>query len=171
MQRKARIERIIVGVVKHAFEAADCGEFTIVGAGTAVAYVAGLCQAAGGVPGGGLEVSAASKTALLLGIADRADLLPLGDLYQTQVAELTGETALPTGLVELAKACGGAETLDRVLQRHYDGRREWTEAAAALDDRARDLLWQRLEAARFQRGRVGIVPKIGGRTLGIDLNA
>src|SRR5688572_20779717 len=128
MQRKARIERVIVGVLRQAFADAAVREFTITEPGPAGRYVANLCRAAGARAGAGLTVCAASKTALLLGIDGTADLLPLGDLYHSQLVELIGATDLAPELAELAKAAGGAETLDRVLQRHFDERRDWHEA-------------------------------------------
>ena len=170
MHRKARIERVIVGVLKQAFADAGVAHFTMVGRAPTNDYAAQLCGAAGAQPGPGITVAGSSKTALLLGAGEPADLLPLGDLFHTQLRELIGDHALPTGLTELANALGGAETLDRVLQAYYDQRLDWGRATAGLDARARVLLEQQLEAARFRRGRVGMVPKVGGRTLGIDLN-
>jgi hypothetical protein len=170
MHRKARIERVIVGVLKQAFADAGVANFTMVGSAPANEYAARLCESAGALPGTGVTVAGTSKTALLLGAGDFADLLPLGDLFHTQLAELIGDHALPSGLTELANLLGGAETLDRVLQRYFDERLDWHGSTAGLDARARVLLEQRLEAARFRRGRVGLVAKVGGRTLGIDLN-
>jgi hypothetical protein len=170
MHRKARIERVIVGVLKQAFADAGVARFTMIGSATSNDYAASLCGSAGAQPGTGVTVAGTTKTALLLGTGDLADLLPLGDLFHSQLAELIGDHALPPELTELANAVGGAETLDRVLRRYFDERLDWRRATAGLDARARVLLEQQLEGARFRRGRVGVVAKVGSRTLGIDLN-
>ncbi|MGQ0561506.1 MAG: hypothetical protein ACT443_06485 [Gemmatimonadota bacterium] len=170
-QRRARVERVIVGVLRQACADARTDDFTLIGDTAAARYVDSLCKAAGGRAGVGLTVAAASKTALLLGAGPVADVLPLGDLYCTQIEQLIGVMELPPELAELAKACGGAETLDRVLELHFDERRTWQSAVAELTFPVREQLKQRLDAARFRRTRVGIVPKLGSRTLGIDLYA
>lgn len=170
-ERGARIEKIVIGVLRQAFTDAGAKEFTLLGAGQDAHYVASLCERAGGTVGSGLVVHSASKTALLLGCAPAADVLPLGDLYATQVVALAGPVELPREIEELAAACGGAETLDRALQRYFDERRGWDAATAGLPGEAAAQLKERLEAARFRRIRIGLVPKLGARTPGIDLYA
>jgi hypothetical protein len=119
----------------------------------------------------GLRLHPANKTTLLLSGAPPADILLLGDLYYSQVVELAGSASLPAEVAELADACGGAERLDRILVRLYDHRDEWAAAVADLTQPAQERLRQVLESARFRRARIGLVPKLGSRTLGIDLYA
>jgi hypothetical protein len=114
-----------------------------------------------------LRVDEASKTHLLLGLAAAADIYPRGDLYCSQVMELYGSAEVP----ELASEFGGIETLDTVLARYFDLRLPWPVAAEALGEKQRETLADLLDAARFRRMRTGLVPKLGARTLGIDLFA
>lgn len=154
IDRKERIEHVIIGVIAQAF--ADAGTHRFSGTD---GYAAVLCERAGGVRGEGLKVSAATKTDLLLGAFEPADLYPLGDLYASQVAELTTEEP-PV-----------SSSQDAALQRLFDERLGWDQATAHLTPEARALLKERLATARFRRTRVGLVPKLGARTLGIDLFA
>lgn len=169
--RRARIERVLTGVLRQAFADARTHEFEVEGNGAAVAFAISLLVAAGGRAGRGLRVHTASKTELLLGLVPTADVLLFGDLYHTQVASLIGPFELSGPAAELAASSGEAETLDRVLQRFFDDRLAWELAAAELPAAIRTELKDRLDAARFQRARVGLVPKLGSRTLGIDLFA
>lgn len=169
--RAARIEKIITGVLRQVFSDAGSHGFVVPGHGPDAQYVATLCKQAGGSGGGGLVIHPASKTLVLLGAAPAADVLPLGDLYASQVVALAGAAELPPEVQELAAACGGAETLDQVLRRHFDERRSWEAAAEPLSSPAATLLKKRIDAARFRRTHIGLVPKLGARTPGIDLYA
>ena len=169
--RRARIERVLTGVLKQAFADAGTLHFDVAGTGSEADFVRSLCEQAGGSPGGGLRVDTASKTVLLLGAVPHADVLPLGDLYHTQIVALIGPAELGAPARELASLCGGAETLDGALQRLFDERRPWSHATRDLSGPAAQELKRHLDAARFQRTRVGLVPKLGSRTLGIDLYA
>lgn len=170
--RRARIERLLSGVLRQAFRDAGTGQFLVEGDNRRdVAFVTSLCESAGATPGEGLKLHPASKTALLLGEVPIADVLPLGDLYHSEIVSLIGPVGLSGPAAELASACGGPDTLDRVLRRHFDERLSWERAAAELSGTAGRILRDRLDAARFRRSRVGLVPKVGSRTLGIDLYA
>lgn len=117
---------------------------------------------------GVLPVHPASKTALLLrGELPPEPLLPLGDLWATDVVALAGGWSAPPEVAAAAEAAGGIQALDAALRRLVDGRE-----AAALDrlpreaaERVRALL----AAGRASRRNPRIVPKLGGRTLCIDL--
>jgi len=123
-------------------------------------------------PGGALLVGAANKTALLLSPAPPPEpLLPVGDLYATDLRALTGGYSLPARVRALAELAGGVDALDAALRAHFDERRRLEEALAPLPEEAREPLAQALSAARFARRRVGLVPKLGARTLGADLFA
>ena len=169
--RRARVERVLTGVLKQAFADARASQYQLAGDGIAAEFAAHLCERAGATTGGGLRVDASNKTALLLGEVPPADVLPFGDLYHSHLVALIGPFEPASPVRELAALCGGTETLDRVLQRFFDERMPWERAAADLSAEARGDLRDRLDAARFKRIRVGLVPKLGARTLGIDLHA
>lgn len=117
---------------------------------------------------GVLVAHPASKTALLLrGELPPEPLLPLGDLWATDVAELAGDWSAPPEVAAAAEAAGGIGPLDAALRAWADGRDR-----AALDrlpreasERVRALL----AAGSASRRNPRIVPKLGGRTLCIDL--
>lgn len=110
----------------------------------------------------------ASKTTLLLrGELPPESLLPLGDLWATDALALAGGGSLPPDVAALAEQAGGIEPLEAALRGWIDGR-----DAAALErlpggaaDRVRALL----AAGSASRRNPRIVPKLGGRTIGIDL--
>lgn len=117
----------------------------------------------------GLVADPANKTALLLGGRVPAEpLLPLGDLYASQVAELAGDWSAPPATRKLIDAAGGIAAVDAALIRRVDERRPPAEAFGPLPDGGRAVR-SAFDAGRFHRRRVGIVPKLGRRTLGIDL--
>jgi hypothetical protein len=117
---------------------------------------------------GALAAHPASKTALLLrGELPPEPLLPLGDLWATDVAALAGGWSAPPEILEVAEAAGGIDALDAALRGWMDGR-----DAAALDRlprEAADRVRAMLAAGRASRRNPRIVPKLGGRTLCIDL--
>ncbi len=119
----------------------------------------------------GLLIDPANKTAAVLWPERLAEpLLPLADLYATQVDELAGGSSIPTEGIELVKRAGGIEAVDAFLMSYLDERRPLDDALGAIADRtAADALRERLEQGWWWRRRVGVVPKIGLRTLGIDL--
>jgi hypothetical protein len=110
----------------------------------------------------------ANKTALLLGgELPPEPLLPLGDLWATDVAALAGGWSAPPEVAALAEAAGGIDALDAALRRRIDGR-----DAAGLDGlprEAADRVRAGLAAGAASRRNPRIVPKLGGRTLCIDL--
>lgn len=173
-ERNARIERVLMGVVRQACADAGAARLEVAGSGPDAGLARSICVQAVGrdrLGTGGLIVDAASKTALLLGECPTADVLLFGDLYYSQVVELAGGGSLPPAIAQLADACGGPAPLDRALHRFYEERAEWAAAAADLPVAAHALIQAALESARFRRARLGIVPKLGARTLGVDLNA
>lgn len=119
---------------------------------------------------GALLAHPSNKTALLLSrSAPPESLLPLGDLYASQVAALAGGWSLPEEVRDLAERLGGIEVLDGALMKLFEHRAP--AAALELGAGVGAELVARLDAARFARARVGLVPKLGRRTLGVDLFA
>lgn len=174
MNRAHRVEQVVVGVIGQALADAHQASCSVSGTGEDAQLLRCWCARAFGeqvLTQSGLVLNTTNKTALLLGYLPSADILPFGDLYYSQVVELAGAAQLPGPSAELAAACGGAEALDRALGRYYDQRMSWPAATGQLAPAAAAQLWSALEAARFRRARVPLIPKLGSRTLGIDLFA
>lgn len=117
---------------------------------------------------GALAANPANKTALLLGgELPPEPLLPLGDLWAGEVAALAGGWSAPEPVQHLAGQAGGIAALDDALRGWIDRR-----DAAALDRLPREAaesVRRALEVGRAARLHPRIVPKIGARTLGVDL--
>jgi hypothetical protein len=117
---------------------------------------------------GALTAHPVNKTALLLGgRVPHADLLPLGDLWASQVERLTGRWSAPPDVEAAAAAAGGVEELDAALRRMVDERGEIAEVG--FGGAAAEQLLEMYERGRFFRLRPRLVPKLTARTLGIDL--
>lgn len=119
---------------------------------------------------GALLTVPANRTALLLGgMLPLADLLPLGDLWASQVAALAGGWSAPQPVRDLAHGAGGVERLDAALAGMLDGRQPRQEALAGLPDEVAAAVLRSYDAGRHYRLRPRLVPKLSARTLGIDL--
>jgi hypothetical protein len=117
---------------------------------------------------GAITANPANKTALLLGgDLPPEPLLPLGDLWASEVAALAGDWSAPPSVGWLADACGGIEALDGALRAYVD-RRE-PDGLGTLPAPVADEVRRVLEAGRPARLNPRIVPKVGTRTLGVDL--
>lgn len=121
--------------------------------------------------GGGLLLDPVNKTVAVLWPELLAEpVLPLADLYATQVRDLAGGWSAPAEARELIERAGGIDAVDAFLIRYLDERRPLDAALAGVPDaEAGRALRARLEAGWWWRRRVGLVPKLGARTLGIDL--
>lgn len=178
VSRHARLGRIIGGVVRQAVEDAGAAGVRIVEAdspeGRLLADWCRLALGDGRVFTGSVEARAVhahpvTKTVLLLDEPPLAPLLPLGDLYASQAGELTGDWSAPDSVRELAGLAGGIGALDGALRAWADERRPLGEALAPLGAEAAAAVAAALQAQRWRRWRLGLVPKLGGRTFGIDL--
>lgn len=176
--RRGRIGRIIGGVVRQALVDAGAGGVCLRDAAAPESPLAfDWCAAAIGearVRGssgdqGWLVAASASKTTLLLTRVAPAGLLPLGDLYGSELLELGGRWDPPGQIRELAAAAGGPLLLDAALRRWAEERRPAADAFAPLPPGVAGELLRTLEANRWLRHRYGLIPKLTGRTLGIDL--
>jgi hypothetical protein len=111
----------------------------------------------------------ATKTALLLGgRLPFADLFPLGDLYATQVVALARGWTVPVAAAGLVNEAG-AEAVDEALHRMIEGREPAAAACSGLDEGAATELIRLYARGRHYRLRPRLVPKLTGRTLGMDL--
>jgi hypothetical protein len=112
----------------------------------------------------------ANRTALLLGGRfPRADLFPLGDVPAAQVQALVGRWSAPAAVESLARALGGAAALDDALERLLERGVDPAQAVATLPEDAATELVRLWHAGRWWRLRPRVVPKLGARTIGIDL--
>ena len=112
----------------------------------------------------------ANKTVLLLGgRVPWADVYPLGDLWASQVEALARRWSGPEVVEAVAAAAGGLAALDAALARMIDARELATDALASLPAPAAQQLVMLYERGRYFRLRARLVPKLGARTLGIDL--
>lgn len=119
---------------------------------------------------GALTASAANKTALLLTpVGPPEPLLPLGDLYASQIEALCGAWSAPAEVRALADAAGGIAALDGALVARIERRRPEGSAFGALPPEVRSALGARLAEGRWWRRRAGLVPKLGMRSIGADL--
>jgi hypothetical protein len=119
---------------------------------------------------GALLAHPATKTVLLLAERPPCEpLLPLGDLWASQLEALLGAWRGPPEVERLAAEAGGIARLDAALGARFDERRPEAEALALLPAPAADAVRAALLRGRFLRRRIGLVPKLSSRTLGIDL--
>lgn len=117
---------------------------------------------------GALPAHPGNKTALLLNAhLPPEPLLPLGDLWAGEVAELAGGWSAPPSVRRIAEQAGGIAVLDDALRAYVD--RPDPRGLDALPSEAADAVRRALAAGRAQRMYPVIVPKVGARTLGVDL--
>jgi hypothetical protein len=114
----------------------------------------------------------ACKTVLLLSeSAPPERLVPFGDVYATQLVEWAGEATLSDDVRELADLAGGVGPLDTALRDWLEGRNALRRALEVLPDSARAAVLERLRRNRGPRRWPRCVPKLGTRTLWIDVFA
>ena len=170
MSPESRIAFVVRGVVRQALEDARRNALALVDPPSAASQlIERWCGIGFTDADSALKVSAASKTELLLATdTSSADLYPLGDLYACDLAAF-GVRTFADDLQELVQLAGGVEKLDGALHKLLDERRV-ADAAFADLPHIRDAVTTRLQKTRFRRAHLGIVPKLGARTIGIDLH-
>lgn len=176
-ERRARLGRIVGGVLRQAVHDARADGVRLLEASWPEAELAHeWCVAALGADrvstgtnvGVWLGVHPVCKTALLLGEVPAAELLPLGDLYASEVRQLAGGWSPSARIRQLSAQAGGDDALDGALRRWAEDRVAAARAVAALPGPAALDVAEAIELGRFARARVGLVPKLTTRTLGID---
>lgn len=189
-----RIAFVVAGVVVAAARDARRSRLVIVDHDTPEGRLLEECLAAGAVelpiehaaPAGAAagrgraERSLRDTDALLLNPANKTvavlwpdtlaePVLPLADLYASQVVRLAGSWGGPTPARDLIARAGGVQAVDAFLAAHLDERRPLEESLRGIPEPAAAELRDRLTAGWWWRRRLGVVPKLGPRTLGIDL--
>ena len=120
----------------------------------------------------GLSAHPANKTALLLGRQIPPEpLLPLGDLYATEIVALAGAWSAPPEVLALADKTGGVAATDTALRAMFEARKPAQDVLADLPEPARGPFLEAVRRGRFWRERAGLIPKLSTRTIGIDLFA
>jgi hypothetical protein len=115
-----------------------------------------------------IPISAANKTELIW--AERLPpepLLPLGDLYASQIHALAGSCTAPPPLTDIEPA--RLRAVDKAIARVVDGGDRPSTAFADLPSELRDAAHSALRRSVWKGTLSPIVPKLGGRTLGLDL--
>lgn len=116
-----------------------------------------------------LPAHPSSKTELMMGGALPPEpLLPLGDLWATDVLALGAAWSGSADLRSIADEAGGIETLDAALRRLVD-RRESIGWDDGLPPSVRERVKKAVRAGAAWRRDPFLVPKLGSRTLGTDL--
>jgi hypothetical protein len=112
----------------------------------------------------------ANRTALLLGgRLPAADLLPLGDVWASEVEALTGRWSAPPAVESFIAGAGSVHDVDVALRRLVEQRAAAEHATAGLPPAAASELLGLYRQGQWWRLRPRIVPKLGTRTIGIDL--
>lgn len=135
---------------------------------------------------GRLVVGTGNKSELLLGYFTKfgdggSDILPIGDLYKTQVRELAGELGVPDMIMKLVPTAGlypgqtdeselgiSYDRLDRVLlglELRLDREQIVRKAGVRISDV--DMVIRRVERSVHKRS-LPAIPKLGIRTVGLD---
>lgn len=169
-QAEARVAFIIRGVVQQALGDAGLEHAVVSGSQAEKELLRRWCDVAiaDRSSNAALLLNTATKTELLLGRVEAAHVYPFGDLYASELLELGAAGELSTEVADMARRAGGIAALDHALRRLLDERRDAMDAFTAVPH-LREEVMQRLERTRFHRKHIGVVPKIGARTLGIDL--
>lgn len=112
--------------------------------------------------------SAISKTDLLVGgELPPEPFLPLGDLYASELIALGGDWRGTPAAQKLAARAGGITRLDEALRAHLDDRD--TSALERLPGGAGSMVAAALAVGASSRVYPRLVPKLGTRTIGVDL--
>jgi hypothetical protein len=116
-----------------------------------------------------LLLSGANKTCLLLAPHRHvAPIVPLGDLYASQVLDHCGSCTLPPFLQGQPE--GTVRAVDTALRDYFEGGFPRSEVFSPLAGPIREGVVRGLEAARRSGRFRSLVPKLGKATLGIDLD-
>ena len=115
-----------------------------------------------------LSAAATNKTALLLGgPLPPEPLLPFGDLYASEIEGMAGGWSAPRRVRQFAEAAGGMARLDAMLRGRLE--RRDPDALHPLGEALAAEVEEALATSRWFRLTPLLVPKLGVRTLGVDL--
>ncbi len=116
-----------------------------------------------------LLLDSTNKTCLLLSPRRPvAPVLPLGDVYASEVLDLWGDCTRPAFLKGEPEAT--LRAVDAALSDYFEGGLHRNEAFRRLPDAIREGIERGLDAARRYGRFLPRVPKLGYATLGVDLD-
>ncbi len=196
-QRRERLGNVIGGVIRQAVEDAGCAGLLVLDA-TSPEGVLATAWAVAALPAGTVHPAPAAadddeemrrakarlqakqhdwllahpanRTTLLLARWTPVEpLLPLGDLFASQVQALAGGCTLPDDVRVLTEMAGGLDALDRSLHAWTVQQCTLDDALASLPELARQAVRERLRRKRAERRWPRRIPKLGPRTLWLDL--
>lgn len=133
-----------------------------------------------------LVAGTSNKSELLVGYFTKygdgaADILPIGDLYKTQVRLLARELKIPEKIIEKAPSAGfwpgqtdegelgiTYEELDKILfgLEHFLKAEEIHESTGIAMEKIESVI-EKVERSWHKR-RLGVIPKLGTQTVGLD---
>ena len=133
------------------------------------AEASALAGAALARPLGLLHLGTANKTCLLLSWAlPTQPVLPLGDVYASQVRHLVGSCTLPPCLRDAPP--GTLQDVDGALRAYLEEGFRQEEALGGLAEPLRREVLAGLARARKAWHPLPLIPKLSGATLGLDLD-
>jgi len=133
------------------------------------AEASALAGAALARPRGLLHLGAANKSCLLLsGALPTQPVLPLGDVYASEVRSLAGSCTLPPCLRDASP--GTLQDVDRALRAYLEEGFGQDEAFDGLAEPLRREVLAGLTRARKAWHPLPLVPKLSRATLGLDLD-
>lgn len=116
-----------------------------------------------------LHLGTANKTVLLLSPTQPAHpVFPLGDVYASELLELTGAASLPPCLQGLPRE--DINAVDSALDAYYSDGEERTLALGRVPSEIREEIKEAWDMARKGWHLRPLIPKLGGATLGLDLD-
>jgi hypothetical protein len=133
------------------------------------AEASGLAGAAMARTTGHLHLGSANKTCLLLSAhVPIQPVLPLGDLYASQVRSLAGSCTLPPCLQDAPAEI--LEGVDAGLKAYLEDGFHRHEALAGLPEAMHRKILDALAVARMAWHPIPLIPKLSKATLGLDLD-
>jgi hypothetical protein len=127
-------------------------------AGRAISSIRGL-----------LLVGTSNKTGLLLSFRPSAHpILPLGDLYASQILELAGGCTVPPPLQGISPE--ELSDVDSALRAYFEDGLPPEEAFGSLEPPRGRQIRRMLEESRKKWHHIPLIPKLGEGTLGLDLD-
>jgi hypothetical protein len=116
-----------------------------------------------------LLLGSSNKTCLLLSpLPTSCEVLPLGDLFASQISELTGDSTLPPCLRNVSGE--RIRAVDKALADYYEEGYGEDRAFGNLESDLRRTVLSALTIARRGWHPRPLVPKLGNATLGLDLD-
>ena len=116
-----------------------------------------------------LLLGTANKTSLLLSFSTSVQpVLPLGDLYASQIQEMSGDCTVPGALRGISAK--ELSAVDSALRAYFEGGLPPETAFGELEPERSQQVREMLEESRRRWHPLPLIPKLGDATLGMDLD-